>query len=163
MKAYTSEEFISSAGTIMSPVVLMLSGIGPKKHLRKWEIRCEVDLPVGRHLIDIFVQLFFTFDPISQEISPTQQLEKFFHMGAHNTGQLTQVSVMKTFLSILNSSFPDTRLLYTATYPINSPDFTKYVNRGFIADIKNSLNADKEKYIAIERVIMIMIKPKSRG
>ena len=41
-----------SAGTINSPQLLLLSGIGPKTHLNANGIKCRVDLPVGQNLQD---------------------------------------------------------------------------------------------------------------
>ncbi|CAG7690114.1 unnamed protein product, partial [Allacma fusca] len=41
-----------SAGTIDSPKILMLSGIGPRDHLRQIGIPVKVDLPVGKNLQD---------------------------------------------------------------------------------------------------------------
>ncbi|ODM98989.1 hypothetical protein Ocin01_07691, partial [Orchesella cincta] len=45
-------EIIISAGTMGSPQLLMLSGIGPKKHLQELGIKPLVDLPVGDGLQD---------------------------------------------------------------------------------------------------------------
>ncbi len=46
------KEVIISAGTIRSPVLLMLSGIGPKEHLQDMNIPVIVDLPVGNNFHD---------------------------------------------------------------------------------------------------------------
>jgi glucose dehydrogenase (acceptor) len=46
------KEVIISAGTIRSPVLLMLSGIGPKEHLQDMKIPVIVDLPVGNNFHD---------------------------------------------------------------------------------------------------------------
>lgn len=48
-----TREVILSAGTFNTPQLLKLSGIGPKKELRKWKIPVLVDLPgVGKNLQD---------------------------------------------------------------------------------------------------------------
>jgi len=46
------KEVIVSSGAINSPQLLMLSGIGPKDHLREMGIPLVQDLPVGQHLMD---------------------------------------------------------------------------------------------------------------
>lgn len=48
----TKKEIILSAGTIASPQLLMLSGIGPRNHLEKFGIHVIEDLKVGYNLQD---------------------------------------------------------------------------------------------------------------
>ena len=51
--AYAKGEVIVSSGALVSPKLLMLSGIGPAAHLAEHGIECKVDLPgVGANLID---------------------------------------------------------------------------------------------------------------
>ncbi len=48
-----SREVIVAAGSLVTPQLLMLSGIGPAQHLREHGIGCVVDLPgVGQNLVD---------------------------------------------------------------------------------------------------------------
>jgi len=49
---YVKKEVILSAGPINSPQLLMLSGVGPKDHLKHHGISVIQDLPVGKTLLD---------------------------------------------------------------------------------------------------------------
>ncbi|KAH9499671.1 hypothetical protein Btru_074385 [Bulinus truncatus] len=55
----SNKETILSAGAIQSPQILMLSGVGPKKHLEEMGIPLVADLPVGQNLQD---HVFSEFD-----------------------------------------------------------------------------------------------------
>lgn len=52
MKFYAKNEVIVTAGTIKSPQLLMLSGIGPKDHLNDKGIKVISNLPVGKNFQD---------------------------------------------------------------------------------------------------------------
>lgn len=71
----TRKEIILSAGLISSPQILMLSGIGPKKHLESIEIPVLADLPVGFNLQDHMV--------ISFSLSTTNLNKTFISMSQH--------------------------------------------------------------------------------
>ena len=50
---YCAKEIVLSAGSINTPQILQLSGIGPRKELNRLDIPCKVDLQgVGRNLQD---------------------------------------------------------------------------------------------------------------
>lgn len=50
--AIARKEVILSSGSINSPQILMLSGIGPKEELQKHGIKVIKDLPVGKYMQD---------------------------------------------------------------------------------------------------------------
>lgn len=78
---YTRKEIILSAGPISSPQILMLSGIGPKKHLESMEIPVLADLPVGFNLQDHMV-ISFSFSTTNLNktfISMSQLLDSYFN------------------------------------------------------------------------------------
>lgn len=66
-----TKEVVLSAGTFESPRLLMLSGIGPRKHLESLNISVVADLPVGENLQDHLI-----FDLVAS-------LKKPVHMPNH--------------------------------------------------------------------------------
>lgn len=63
------KEVIVSGGSINSPQLLMLSGIGPRNHLESLGIKVEADLPVGENLQDHMNM--FMFSPLKDDIGMT--------------------------------------------------------------------------------------------
>ena len=49
---YAKKEVILSAGTLDSPKILMVSGIGPSEELKKYKIQLIKDFPVGKNFHD---------------------------------------------------------------------------------------------------------------
>lgn len=80
------KEIIVSAGSINTPQLLMLSGIGPQDHLRSLGIPLVADLPVGNNLQDhIYPSVYFDIDkPVSilqRDVVTAMSVQNYFLRG----------------------------------------------------------------------------------
>jgi choline dehydrogenase len=79
MEARANREVILSSGTINSPQLLMLSGIGPAEHLKEVGVDCRIDLPgVGQNMHDHpLIYMKFEIDKpvsVSKYLRPDRKL-----------------------------------------------------------------------------------------
>lgn len=109
-----SKEVILSAGSIASPQLLMLSGIGPKEHLDEMGIPSVVDLPVGKNLQDhvIWFGTYLAFE--NQSVTPpapTFMLDEIYQYLIYKRNSLSTSSGYD-FLGFINvnndnAKYPD--------------------------------------------------------
>ncbi|CAF1273846.1 unnamed protein product [Adineta ricciae] len=88
------KEVILSAGTIGSPQLLLLSGIGPRKELEKFQIPVIVDLPgVGKNLQDhLIVPIFYSSTIQTLSLADLNQ-ENLINWATNGKGVLTSCVV----------------------------------------------------------------------
>ena len=105
------KEAIVSAGTIDSPKVLLLSGIGPKEHLNSLGIPVVKNLPVGENFQDhLIVNVFIT--PRGTEKNETELLDTIYDYLIHKGGPLSShgTAALTAFINTNFSSssiYPD--------------------------------------------------------
>ncbi|KAF8781571.1 Oxygen-dependent choline dehydrogenase like protein [Argiope bruennichi] len=112
-------EVIISAGTTNSAQLLMLSGIGPKEHLAKFNIPLVADLPVGDNLQDhIAGFLSYTLSPkiptVPQKLTNNKNIYEYVFS---RTGPLASAE-FQSYLAFLNKK--------SKNPPVDYPDYELY-------------------------------------
>lgn len=161
------KEIIVSAGAISSPQLLMLSGIGPEKHLKKLNIPVKRNLAVGKNLQDhLIVPMFFGFHR-SKSVSLISEnlLENTIDLLVHNKGPYTNLGItdLVGFINTLNGTgYPDIELHHFA-YQKESIGLKTYLNIvGFGDNVQNAL-IEENKNSEMGMVFVVLLNPKSKG
>ncbi|XP_031616882.1 glucose dehydrogenase [FAD, quinone]-like [Contarinia nasturtii] len=164
IKAYAKKEVIVSAGAIMSPVILMLSGIGPKEELKKHEITPKYDLAVGKNLLDhIATTIFFQFDPTSTD--PLAAYDNTYNLAIHSTGRLTNgpISTLSAFINIDKAKkIPNIQIQYSF-FTKNASNLSAYIKKcRFYDEIATKL-IDINQNHDIVVIMVTLLHPNSIG
>lgn len=164
-----SKEVIVSAGAINSPQLLMLSGIGPKKHLSELGIPVLKNSRVGFNLMDHIALGGITFlidKPYSlhlDKILTTESLSMYFnkHKGPMTIPGGCEVLV---FTDLENpgddDGYPDMELLYQGGSLVSDPLLPK--DFGLTDEIYNEVYKPIEKSDSF-MVFPMLLRPKSKG
>lgn len=165
-KVAATKEVILSAGAINTPQLLMLSGIGPTRHIRKFDIRQQNNLPVGENLQDhVSVPLFLNMNT-SSRVSSEEIMDNIFNYLRARIGSLNHIGSYD-FVSFVNTTDA------TAVYPNIQYTYNTYiVNDIQLEAVQNNLDpiesvAKKIRTVSQEfntaMVQVVLLKPKSRG
>lgn len=96
MTAKAKKEFILSTGAVSTPQLLMLNGIGPRKHLEALKIPVVEDLAVGQNLQDhLIVPIVFQFHKSSAKPeNPLDLLDNLYNFAIHRKGPMAGIGTI---------------------------------------------------------------------
>lgn len=166
----TSKEIIISAGSINSPQLLMLSGIGPRGHLEEMGIEPIIsDLPVGRNLQDHFIHFGLAFSVHKskpQPVPPQIILDATYAIFTGKKGPFSAIGITDVLAFVSTENDPDypdiefhhVHLPFNDSYLI--PELIKSI--GFSPTTgKNYLELGSKSDVII--LVPTLLRPKSKG
>ncbi|CAH1107817.1 unnamed protein product [Psylliodes chrysocephalus] len=166
LKIRAKKEVIISGGTINSPQILMLSGIGPKEHLESVGIKVVKDLPVGENLEDHFVAPFdIALSP--EAIRAAHPLDQLYNYFTHQSGIFATVHVTNS-LGFINtkadsSVYPNLGLhhfFYAADDKYLIPEYTR------VSGLNDQISIDRLEATKAGPGMLFLVtllNPKSKG
>lgn len=113
--ARCKKEVVLSAGAINSPQILMLSGIGPRDHLKSLKIPVIQNLPVGNNLLDHPITILIFSSNISAEsINIRESLKELLVKGQGPliAGFCDAVGFLKSPVEKIEN-YPDVEIMFT--------------------------------------------------
>ncbi|GBP43981.1 Glucose dehydrogenase [Eumeta japonica] len=168
MEISAKNEIALSAGSIGTPQILMLSGIGPKVHLSANGIQTILDLPVGKNLQDhAFLPLFMQVDEkYSNSVPPETLTLLLIQYMLTRTGPFAEMNMvdLQGYIDTTNKTdYPDVQFLhlhYTKedTYALRDV----FKNIGYSEEILETLKKMNKDHDIIA-ILLILLHPKSRG
>ncbi|KAJ3620549.1 hypothetical protein MTP99_004488 [Tenebrio molitor] len=163
------KEVIVSAGAINSPQLLMLSGIGPKKHLTQKGIPVLSNLKVGYNLMDHIALGGLTFiidQPYSlntEKMITTENMRQYlnYHKGPLSVPGGCEVLVFHDLKNPTDpDGYPDIELLFQGGSIVSDPLLRK--DFGITDDIYEAVYRPIENFESF-MVFPMLMRPKSKG
>lgn len=161
------KEVIISAGAINTPQLLMLSGIGPKKHLEELGIDVKADLPVGENLQDHpFVPIYYKLPADKSMTSFGNIVGMFAQFLLERKGLLASTSPFRV-ISFMNTTdrqatSPDMQYHYIF-FPPNTVNFVDTYSKHKLSDeFQKKFQEINEENIILS-AFAVLLRPKSKG
>ncbi|XP_069137636.1 glucose dehydrogenase [FAD, quinone]-like [Argopecten irradians] len=170
VKIFAKKEVILSAGAVNSPQILMLSGIGPNKHLDELGIPVVADLPVGENLQDhIMVHLAYnvnvsgvvTFSDLTSTLTALQY--EYFRTGPLSATMLEAMAFVYNDLNKKKDTGKNSDIQLT-TYSVHSitPSMREAIDFNYREDVAEKIFTAREDVRSIT-IWAVLLHPKSRG
>ncbi|XP_031636377.1 glucose dehydrogenase [FAD, quinone]-like isoform X4 [Contarinia nasturtii] len=165
--AKVKKEIVVSAGALSSPHLLMLSGIGPEKHLKEMKIPLKKNLAVGKNLQDhMIVPMFFSFHRSkSDSLTSENPLKNTIDFYLYNKGEYTNVGItdLVGYINTVNGTgYPDIEL-HHFEFKKESLGLKTYLEIvGFGDEVQKAL-IEENKYSEMGMVFVVLLNPKSKG
>lgn len=167
--AKTKTEVILSAGAIGTPQLLMLSGIGQDKQLRKLNIKTRSDLMVGKSLQDhLMVPFILTAKkPMTEPGSTKQMARDMFDFIIDKSGPLSSEGIfdISGFFNTVNATdlYPDIQTHYVVFRKGEVAKIHGLISKMEFNDdiLQTIVNANVQQDVAL--VLLVLLNPKSMG
>ncbi|XP_013775330.1 glucose dehydrogenase [FAD, quinone]-like [Limulus polyphemus] len=168
---FARKEIILAAGSINTPQLLMLSGIGPRKHLESFGLPVIADLPVGLNLQDHVgsAGAHFLIDKPYSVILPRYKNSGLIHdfllkgEGPYTIlGGCEGLGFIKTKYTNSSEDFPDAEIHFISSSPSSDGGRTIRKVQGIGPELWKQVY---EPYLYRDSFSMypVLLRPKSRG
>lgn len=165
-KAIAKKEVVLSAGSINSPQILMLSGIGPNDHLVDLGIEVVKTLNVGMNLQDHTTTRGFAVSLDLSILSHDNTLDSMFEYLLYKRGNYAKVSPAMNangFIRTAEALYPDIQITFGSLPVHSTKNLHDYMeNTGFNENIIKSLVESNLKNFTFF-AWPTLLRPKSRG
>ncbi|XP_046388270.1 glucose dehydrogenase [FAD, quinone]-like [Ischnura elegans] len=167
--AKVAKEIILSAGAIETPKLLMISGIGPKDHLKSLEIPALLDLPVGKNLQDHITtgtDLVFLNETLVSLTSFASPLAAAQYL---SEGKGPWVTLACETIGFLHSSLSDSKIEAPDLQIMTAPFGLTFDGGSHLRNAVGISNEMWTKYFQplvdqpVASIMPVLLKPKSRG
>ncbi|XP_063219271.1 glucose dehydrogenase [FAD, quinone]-like [Bacillus rossius redtenbacheri] len=158
-RAIARKEVILSAGSINSPKILMLSGIGLQEHLKSVGIKVIKDLKVGYNLQDHVTHdgVAFILNLTAITADESQKLRDIYTYQQTNTGPLSSTGPLQT------GAFIQTRFAEYKGVPDIQFSFDIASLNNLLLAPEDTTTVEPHSYYDGITVRGILLRPKSRG
>lgn len=167
MNANAKKEVVVSAGSIGSPHLLMLSGIGPRDELQRHNIPLRKNLPVGLNLQDHVVVPIAMVFKFSNDTASTSNdyADQMYQYIVHRKGVLTNVGSvdLTLFLSTCyDTEYPDIQIIQ-GEFGIKSPGLQSTLTTLNLKEEFKELLTNINNAMKVYIFNVVLLNPTSRG